>query len=67
MVKVIVNGNTEKIPSRMTLDTYLEKIGFVGKYVAVAINGSVIERDTFGQVIFSDNDVVEIVRPVGGG
>ena len=67
MVKVIVNGNTEKIPSRMTLDTDLEKIGYVGKDVAVAINASVIERDTFGQVIFSDNDVVEIVRPVGGG
>ena len=67
MAKVTINGILENIPQGTTVEAYLKKIGFVGKYVAVAINGSVIDRQEFDQICFSDEDVVEIVRPVGGG
>ena len=35
--------------------------------MAVAINSIVIRRTSFDNTIINDGDVVEIVRPVGGG
>ena len=66
-VRLIVNGQEQEIDAPMTVAAYLEMLGFAGRYVAVARNGEVLERDTFGSVTLSDGDRLEIVRPVGGG
>ena len=55
------------MPEATTVKSYLDEMGFVGNYVAVAINGNIIDRKSFPEICFSNNDVVEIVRPVGGG
>ena len=41
--------------------------GFGGRLVAVAINSVVVSRTKFDATVINDGDIVEIVRPVGGG
>ena len=36
-------------------------------HVAVGYNGEVIKKEEFAKVSLRDGDVLEIVRPVGGG
>lgn len=67
MIKVVINGVSQEISAAATIQDYLEGMGFVGNYVAVAINGNIIDRQNFKGIYFSHNDTVEIVRPVGGG
>ncbi len=67
MLKLFVNGAEREIEVAVTLAAYLETLGFVGRYVAVARNGDVLERETFSDVMLEDGDRLEIVRPVGGG
>ena len=67
MLRLVVNGQPREIQAPTTITGFLESIGFDGRYVAVARNGEVLDRDTFGQVTLADGDRLEIVRPVGGG
>jgi sulfur carrier protein len=49
------------------LATYLESFGVNMQHVAVGYNGEVLKKEEFPQVKLQDGDVLEIVRPVGGG
>ncbi len=49
------------------LDRFLKDNGIDSQFVAVAYNGTVLGRDEFPNVKLGQGDVVEIVRPVGGG
>ena len=51
----------------MSITAFLEKRGFGGRSVAVAINSVVVRHTEFDGTQIDDGDVVEIVRPVGGG
>ncbi len=66
-LRVIVNGVEQEIAAGATVASYLDALGFVGRYVAVARNGEALERETFGDVVLQSGDRIEIVRPVGGG
>jgi len=37
------------------------------KFVAVGYNGEVVKKEAFPGLVLKDGDVLEIVRPVGGG
>ena len=67
MINLTVNGKPRPIDASMDLDTYLASFGFNLKFVAVGYNGEVIKRDLFAGLKLKDGDVLEIVRPVGGG
>jgi thiamine biosynthesis protein ThiS len=49
------------------LESYLTSLGIDFKYVAVGYNGEVVKKEVFADVCLLDGDVLEIVRPVGGG
>lgn len=49
------------------LDRFLKDYGIDSQFVAVAYNGTVLHRDEFPNVKLGQGDIVEIVRPVGGG
>ena len=66
-MKIIVNGTEQEIQGSITLAEYLSSLGLVGRYVAVARNGEVLERQAFAELILKEGDRLEIVRPVGGG
>ena len=67
MIEIIVNGNIAKLDAPASINEFLVTKGFEGRSVAVAINSIVIRRTSFDKTIINDGDVVEIVRPVGGG
>ena len=66
-MQLVVNGAAQEVEGPLTVSAYLERLGFAGRYVAVARNGEVLEREQFASVALEDGDRVEIVRPVGGG
>jgi sulfur carrier protein len=67
VIRVIVNGQERELPAPCTVAAYLEELGLAGRYVAVARNGDVLERERFAAVTIEDGDRLEVVRPVGGG
>ena len=67
MLRLTVNGKQREVEAPVTVAGFLASLGYDGRYVAVAHNGEVLDRATFGAVALSDGDRLEIVRPVGGG
>lgn len=67
MIKLTVNGEPRELEGPTPLQAFLESLGVNVQLVAVALNGTVLQRGTYGDVMLQDGDVLEIVRPVGGG
>ena len=67
MIEITVNGSDSELDQPMSITAFLELKGFGGRSVAVAINSVVVRRTEFDATLIGEGDVVEIVRPVGGG
>ena len=67
MITVHVNGQPREIEPSLTVERLLSALGVHNRFVAVAVNGEVVDRDAFPSIRIQDGDSIEIVRPVGGG
>ena len=67
MIRLTINGKPKELPAPTGLVQYLESLDLSTEFIAVGYNGEVIEKESFHEITLSDGDVVEIVRPVGGG
>ena len=67
MINLKVNGKPRSLDESVDLATYLESFGVNMQHVAVGYNGEVLKKEEFPKVKLQDGDVLEIVRPVGGG
>jgi sulfur carrier protein len=67
MINIILNGKEIKINKLISVQQLLIKENLDKKMLAVAINGSIIEKQDYEQRIIQKEDRIEIVRPVGGG
>ena len=67
MINLTVNGKSKALEASVDLATYLASFGVNQEHVAVGYNGEVIKKEQFPEVQLRDGDVLEIVRPVGGG
>ena len=67
MIDLTVNGKSRPIEDSIDLETYLLSFGLNLQYVAVGYNGEVVKKESFADLKLKDGDVLEIVRPVGGG
>jgi thiamine biosynthesis protein ThiS len=67
MIDLTVNGKPRPIEASVDLETYLLSFGLNLQFVAVGYNGEVIKKESFADLALKDGDVLEIVRPVGGG
>lgn len=63
---ITLNGK-EKDYRDITITELLEKEGLAGVRVAVELNGQIIRKNNFENVIVKDMDKVEVVSFVGGG
>ena len=64
MVKV----NGEKLDiAGWTVSEYLETCDYNLKRIAVEINGEIVPKAKYGEVIIADGDSIEVVSFVGGG
>ncbi len=66
-ISIIVNGSDVELPRSISILTYLRSKGLAERRIAVAYNGDVLAREKFEATLISQGDVIEIVRPVGGG
>jgi sulfur carrier protein len=67
MIAMMVNGKPRELNASVDLATYLASLGVNLQHVAVGYNGEVIKKERYPQVKLREGDVLEIVRPVGGG
>lgn len=67
MIAMTVNGKPRELKASVDLATYLVSLGVNLQHVAVGYNGEVIKKERYPQVKLQEGDVLEIVRPVGGG
>ena len=66
-VKLTVNGQPREVEESISLLSFLDSLGVNTKFVAVAYNGNVLDREQFSNIVLSQGDELEVVRPVGGG
>ena len=64
MVKI--NGEEKEIAGKNLLE-YLKEAGFEPERVVVERNLDIIRKDELGNTIIQDEDVIEVLRFVGGG
>ena len=67
MINLMVNGKPRPIDESLDLESYLTAFGLDLTHVAVGYNGEVLKREQYPEVTLQDGDILEIVRPVGGG
>ena len=67
MIDLTVNGKARPIEDSIDLETYLLSFGLNLQFVAVGYNGEVVKKESFASLELKDGDILEIVRPVGGG
>lgn len=63
---VRINGTNLDVAGK-TLAEYLTDTNYNPQRIAVEKNGEIIPRDCYGKTVFKDDDIVEVVRFVGGG
>ena len=67
MISLMVNGKPKELEASIDLAAYLDSFGLNLQHVAVGYNGEVLAKDQFPEIKLRDGDILEIVRPVGGG
>ena len=67
MIRLTINGKPRELPAPAALVDFLESLDIATQFIAVGYNGEVIEKEDFHEITLADGDVLEIVRPVGGG
>jgi sulfur carrier protein len=67
MITLLVNGKHRELETSQNLVSFLESFGVNLQHVAVGYNGVVLEKQTFPEIVLKEGDVLEIVKPVGGG
>ena len=66
-ITITLNGMPVTRPAVSTITSLLAERDLVDRLVVVEVNGTIVPRSSFGDVVFNDGDVVEIVHFVGGG
>lgn len=66
-MKITVNDKERTFDAEMPITLLIEKLGVDIRTVAVAVNGEIVPKLSFGDVMVKDGDAIEIVRMVGGG
>ena len=63
---VMINGEEKEIAGKNLLE-YLKENGFNPEHLVVESNFEIIPKEQFGSVTIQDEDVIEVLRFVGGG
>ena len=67
VAKIQLNGNSYEINKGTNLDQLLNKLKIKKNKVAIEVNGNIIEKSKYSNLILNKNDRVEIVHFIGGG
>ena len=67
VAKIQLNGNPYEVSNGTNLDELLNKLKIEKNKVAIEVNGNIVERKKYSNLILNKDDRVEIVQFIGGG
>ena len=67
MAKIQLNGKLYEINSGTNLNELLNNLKIQKNKVAIEVNGQIIDKNKYPNLILNKNDKVEIVHFIGGG
>ena len=67
VAKIQLNGDSYKINAGDSLEKLLISLKIQKGKVAVEVNGHIVERKKYENLILNNDDKVEIVQFIGGG
>ncbi len=66
-MNVIINGIEEKLIPPLTLSEFLIQKSIDSRSVVIEFNGEIIKEQSYPSQLLKEDDVLEILRIVGGG
>ena len=67
VAKIQLNGDPHEINKGTNLNDLLNKLKIQKSKVAIEVNGEIVQKDKYTNLVLSKNDKVEIVHFIGGG
>ena len=67
VAKIQLNGDSYEINDGSNLDQLLNKLKIKKNKVAIEVNGEIVEKNKYTNLILNEDDKVEIVHFIGGG
>ena len=67
VAKIQLNGDTYEINNGTNLNQLLKKLKIQKNKVAIEVNGEIVEKNKYLNLILNKDDKVEIVHFIGGG
>ena len=66
-VNLFVNGESQSVPTELTMRQLLVHLQLEPRMVAVEYNGEILHRQNWDNTVMTEGDRLEIVTMVGGG
>ena len=67
VAKIQLNGDSYEINNGTNLNELLNKLKIQKNKVAIEVNGEIVEKNKYPNLILNKGDKVEIVQFIGGG
>ncbi len=67
VAKIQLNGHFYEISKGTNLNGLLNKLKIQKNKVAIEVNGEIVEKGKYSNLVLKKNDKVEIVHFIGGG
>ena len=67
VAKIQLNGDSYEINNGTNLNELLNKLKINTNKVAIEVNGEIVEKNKYPNLILNKDDKVEIVHFIGGG
>jgi len=67
VAKIQLNGDSYEINKGTNLNELLNKLKIQKNKVAIEVNGEIVEKNKYPELILNKDDKVEIVHFIGGG
>ena len=67
VAKIQLNGDSYEINDGTNLNELLNKLKIQKNKVAIEVNGEIVEKNKYPNLILNKGDKVEIVKFIGGG
>ncbi|MEM7729470.1 MAG: sulfur carrier protein ThiS [Pseudomonadota bacterium] len=65
---LIINGeHHDDLPDGLTIQGLIDHLGLPERKIAIERNREVVPKSTFGQVMLTNHDSLEIIHFIGGG
>ena len=67
MAKIQLNGDPYKINTGTNLNELINRLKIQKNNIAIELNGEIVEKNKYPNLILNKDDKVEIVQFIGGG